>query len=625
VLLVLAAALGGDALSATDPLRWGADSEGGAPYVFPDPKDPRRIIGFEVDIAGALGRELGRPAVFVQNQWDGLIPGLLRGNYDLALNGLEITPDREQVIRFTMPYYATSEQLSVRKDESSIHALADLRGRTVGTLKFSLAQRILEAERGIDIRSYEGQINAYEDLANGRLDAVLMDWPIAMYYSRPNPKLKFTGPPIGHLEYGIGVRPDDARLLNALDEALLKLVRGGELRRIYETWGLMNPETETLFERLVHSPRALEEFTRTLTQERPWRARVRQYIGYLPLLGRGAVMTLVISVTGMALAVTLGLLLALTYLYGPRPAAWASRAYIEVVRGTPLLIQLYLIFYGLPNIGIRLTPFLAAVVGLGLNYAAYEAENYRAGIQAIPRGQSEAALSLGMTQTQALRHVIVPQALRLVIPPVTNDFIALFKDSSIVSVITMVELTKVYGQLASTYYDYIGVGLLTAAIYFLLGLPFVRLARWAEARMAVDRLVPVSARRRWLGPRGRSSRAGCGPPASGAWSSMPPSSRSTARRARPTAAPRRPSSTACSTSRFRRAAGTRRWSSTSAAARSSATRCTCPIQGSSVCSTRRPFRSRRSRSCRSPSSTSRWMPGRPVRRRRTWKCGSFAG
>jgi len=90
VLLVLAAALGGDALSATDPLRWGADSEGGAPYVFPDPKDPRRIMGFEVDIAGALGRELGRPAVFVQNQWDGLIPGLLRGNYDVALNGLEI-------------------------------------------------------------------------------------------------------------------------------------------------------------------------------------------------------------------------------------------------------------------------------------------------------------------------------------------------------------------------------------------------------------------------------------------------------------------------------------------------------------------------------------------------------
>ena len=98
-----------------------------------------------------------------------------------------------------------------------------------------------------------------------------------------------------------------------------------------------------------------------------------------------------------------------------------------------------------------------------------------------------------------IRRVVLPQAVRLVIPPVTNDFIALLKDSSLVSVITMVELTKVYGQLASTYYDYIGVGLLTATIYFLLGLPFVRLARWAEVRMATDRRVPVPASRRWLG------------------------------------------------------------------------------------------------------------------------------
>jgi len=485
---------------AAEPLRWGADSEGGAPYVFPDPKNPRVTVGFEVDIAAALGRELGRAPEFVQNQWDGLIPGLLRGNYDIALNGLEITPDRKKVIAFTLPYYATSEQLSVRREESTIRSLADLKGRTVGTLKFSLAQRILEKEGGIEIRSYEGQINAYEDLANGRLDAVLMDWPIALYYGKPNAALKFTGDPIGRMEYGIGVRPDDAELLGRLNGALLKMMREGELRRIYEKWGMWNPETETLFAGLVRSPSALEEFTRTATETRTWRDRARQYAGYLPLLlWHGATMTLVISVTGMALAVTLGLLLALTYLYAPRPAAWASRAYIEVVRGTPLLIQLYLIFYGLPNIGIRLTPFFAAVLGLGLNYAAYEAENYRAGIQAIPRGQSEAALSLGMTQTQALRHVIVPQALRLVIPPVTNDFIALFKDSSIVSVITMVELTKVYGQLASTYYDYIGVGLLTAAIYFVIGLPFVRLARWAEARMAVDRRVAAPARRRWPG------------------------------------------------------------------------------------------------------------------------------
>ncbi|HWQ34504.1 MAG TPA: ABC transporter substrate-binding protein/permease [Blastocatellia bacterium] len=483
-------------------LRWGADSEGGAPYVFQDPKNPRNLIGFEVDLADALGRQLNRRAVFVQNQWDGLIPGLQRGNYDLALNGLEITDDRREQINFSIPYYVTSTQLSVRVGENSINSLADLKGRTAGTLKYSLAQRVLERAGGINIRTYDGLINAYQDLANGRLDAVLNDYPIAVYYSKPNPKLKFTGPPIERVLYGIGLRKGDDALLKQINEALLALMKSGELQQIYEKWGIWNKETDELFRQLTSGSQsqALDDYTRTVTRRLTWRERLRQYLSYIPiLLFQGAPMTLLISLLGMTLAVAFGLLLALASLYGVRPVSWAARAYVEIFRGTPLLIQLYLIFYGLPNIGIRLSPLVAAVVGLGLNYAAYEAENYRAGIQAIPRGQMEAALSLGLTRAQALRYVIVPQAMRLVIPPVTNDFIALFKDSSIVSVITMVELTKVYGQLASTYYDYIGVGILTAAIYFLMGLPFVRLARWAETRLASDKRVTTPARRRWFG------------------------------------------------------------------------------------------------------------------------------
>jgi polar amino acid transport system substrate-binding protein len=179
--------------------------------------------------------------------------------------------------------------------------------------------------------------------------------------------------------------------------------------------------------------------------------------------------------------------LALARMFGVAPLRWAAIAYIEVIRGTPLLIQLFLIYYGLPEIGIRLNAFVAGVVGLGLNYAANEAENYRAGIQAVPRGQMEASLALGLTRAQALRHVVLPQALRLVIPPVTNDFIAMFKDSSIVSVITMVELTKVYGMLAMSTYDYIGLGVMTAAIYFGLSYPASLLAARLERRLAHDR------------------------------------------------------------------------------------------------------------------------------------------
>ncbi len=474
-------------------LKWGGDAEGGAPYLLPNPKNPREIVGFEVDLMNSLAGQMGRKSVFKQNQWDGLIPGLQRGNYDLVVNGLEITSDRKQQVDFSIPYYATGEQLSVRTGENSINSLTDLKGKIVGTLKFSLAQRILERTGGMEIRSYENQNNAYDDLVLGRLDAVLMDWPIAVYYSKPNPKLKFAGPVIEQMEYGIAVNKNNPELLKQVNEGLLHLIKTGELRRIYEKWDIWNDETGRLFTRLasgeVHG-QVYEDFTQNITKQLTWSERLRRYAGYLPvLLIQGAPMTLLISLLGMAFAVALGLILALIYLYAPQPLSWLSRAYVEIFRGTPLLIQLYLIFYGLPNIGIRLSPIVAAVVGLGLNYAAYEAENYRAGIQAIPRGQMEAALSLGMTRAQMLRYVIVPQAMRLVIPPVTNDFIALFKDSSIVSVITMVELTKVYGQLASTYYDYIGVGLLTAGIYFLMGMPFVRLARWVEIRLATERRV----------------------------------------------------------------------------------------------------------------------------------------
>ena len=489
------------------PLRWGGDSEGGEPYVFPDPKNPRDITGFEVDLADMLGRETGHPAQFVQNQWDGLVAGLERGNYDIVLNGLEITEDRKQKINFTIPYFVTANQISVRGDDTSINSLDDLKGKTVGTLQNSLAQRVLERMGEVKLRTYQGQINAYDDLSNGRLNAVLMDWPIALYCHKHYPGLKMTGPPIEKVQYGIGVRKEDKELVGQLNTALLKLIKDGGLRRVYEKWGIWNKETEDLFSELSSESKSFEEYTQAVTRVMTWRERARQYLGYIPiLLTKGAPMTLIISILSMLLAVALGLLIALMNLYGPRPMVWASRAYVEMFRGTPLLIQLYLIFYGLPNVGIRLSPMVAAIIGLGLNYAAYEAENYRAGIQSIPRGQMEAALSLGMTQMQALRHVIVPQSMRLVLPPVTNDFIALFKDSSIVSVITMVELTKVYGQLASAYYDYIGVGIITAAIYFMLGLPFVRLARWAEKHMNYDkRALPSapSAGRRWFGAGGK--------------------------------------------------------------------------------------------------------------------------
>ncbi len=464
-------------------LAWAGDAEGGAPYEFQDPRDPARLIGFEVDIAEAIGRILRRPMKFVQNQWDGLVPGLARGDYDMVISGLEITPDRAAVIRFSRPYYVTYEQLAARASDRNLRTLEDCRGRRVGTLKGSLAQRMLDVRKDLQTVSYDGQINAYEDLLNGRLDAVLMDHIIALYNVAPLPQLRMTGPPIGRLEYGIGMRKEDAALNQQIDRALSAMIRSGELRRILQDWNLWTPMCADYFG--DHSPDvaaspAFARFLEDRTESVSIWENVKKYAGYIPLLAKGALVTLELSLLSMTLAVCVGLMVSLSRLYAPRVIRILALIFVESFRGTPLLIQLFLIFYGLPHIGIRLSPLLAAILGLGLNYSAYEAENYRAGIQAIPGTQMEAALALGMTRPQSLRYVIIPQAVRLVIPPITNDFIALLKDSSLVSVITMVELTKAYSQLASIHYDYLGIGLLAAAMYFLIGLPFVRLARLAE-------------------------------------------------------------------------------------------------------------------------------------------------
>lgn len=471
-------------------LRWAADSESGAPFAFQDPKNPNDLKGFEVEIVQAIAAEIGRKAVFVQNSWDGLIPGLNRENYDVAVNGLEITEDRKQEVLFSDPYYVTYEQLVVRKDETRVQEFDDVRFKVVGTLKFSLAHRMLEAKGSVEIRTYEAETNAFADLKNGRLDAVFLDAPITLYYAKPDPELKLVGAPVGQVFYGIAVRKKNADLRDQVNRALRKIKQDGKLREIYERWNLWNPLMATAFGDSSVSrtqPTEYEAFLESRGQKRDWLGRLKLYSSFMPLLMKGALITMEISILSMLIAMVLGLVLALARLYGPTPVQYLTTLYIEIIRGTPLLIQLFLIFYALPHLGIKLTPFFAAIIGLGLNYAAYEAENYRAGLQSVPKGQTEAGLALGMSPTEAIRNVVLPQAIRNVIPPITNDFISLLKDSSLVSVITMVELTKVYGQLASTYYDYLGTGLIVAGIYLLLGLPFVRLARRLEIKYTAHR------------------------------------------------------------------------------------------------------------------------------------------
>ncbi len=191
---------------------------------------------------------------------------------------------------------------------------------------------------------------------------------------------------------------------------------------------------------------------------------------YWPLLLEGLKNTLIITAVSYAIGVILGLALALIRVYGPRPAAAAVTAYVEAIRGTPMLVQLFIIYYSLPAFGIVLDPLTAAIAAIGLNSGAYQAEYFRGAISAIPRGQWEAALSIGLRKWQAVRHVIIPQTWRVALPAMTNELIYLLKYSSIAYFVTVPELVFMGKYIGSKTYMYIQVYTIIAMIYVALAL-----------------------------------------------------------------------------------------------------------------------------------------------------------
>jgi His/Glu/Gln/Arg/opine family amino acid ABC transporter permease subunit len=286
------------------------------------------------------------------------------------------------------------------------------------------------------------------------------------------------------------VRRADARLLKALNAAIVQCLRDGSLRKVLERYNLWNAaqqhraleadDSGNFAAGAAPKGEGEEDQTRSYVADRGW-AVVRERA---PLLVDAAGMTVLLSVTAMPLAILVGLGVALGRLYGPRLLRPPLHFYVEIVRGTPLVLQLYVIFFLLPELGLSIHAFWAAVIGLAVNYSAYEAEIYRAGLQAIPRGQMEAALALGMTRRLALRRVIIPQATRIVIPPVTNDFISLFKDTAVCSVITVVELSKEYYIHARSTGAVVELGIVTAVLYLAMSYPLSIVARRLEKRMA---------------------------------------------------------------------------------------------------------------------------------------------
>jgi polar amino acid transport system substrate-binding protein len=477
-------------LWAQAPFRWGGDSEGGAPFVEADPNDPAKMVGFDVEIAELVARKLGRPPQFVQIAFSSLDQSARRGDFDIGLSGIEDIPARRESLAASVPYYEFREVITVReRDRDRFRSLADLRGRRVATLGGTMAYDILlqaEKEHGIVAVSYDDDVHPYSDLALGRVDAVLLDNVLADRAMRRMGGFSTHPDAVAVGHYIIITAPENTVLRDRVDVILREAMRDGTLEAIFRKWQSWNDDQPRLYTRVLATAADADEgdVEPAASSSATGGGMAAALARYLPSLLRAAVITLILSCVSMALAVTLGVGIATGRVYGGTIIRSALTVYVEVMRGTPVLLQLFVIYYGLADL-IRLPAFVAALVGLGLNYAAYESEIYRSALEAVPRGQLEAARILGLRRWQTLRLVRAPQAFRIALAPMTNDFVALLKDSSLVSVLTVVELTKQTQIFATNIGSWLVPGLLCGVLYLAMSLPLSHLARRLEQRWKV--------------------------------------------------------------------------------------------------------------------------------------------
>ena len=408
--------------------------------------------GFDVDIARAIARELGVEAALVNASFDGVFPALQNGSFDVVISAVTITPERSATLLFSDPYIAAGQQIVVRGD-SAIAGPDDLAGRTVGVQINTTAQFSMEKRAGVTIAKYNTIDLALLDLQNGRVDAVASDGPVLRYMVRMSfSGLKTVGAEYTDEQFGVVLARGERRSSPRGQRGALADAGQRRIREASTKW--FGESANTRHRSLL-----------------PARIRTGPHRADVVLLRARRVADGGHGRVEPVFGLPFGLCLALARVQSSRLDSAPAAIYVEVMRGTPLLVQILFVYFVLPSVGVNLPAYASGVLALTLNAAAYISEVIRAGILSIDAGQMEAARALGMSYWQSMRRIILPQTFRRVVPPLTNEGIALFKDSSLVSVIGLTELARTGQELASRYAAPLTIWPLVALLYLALTFP----------------------------------------------------------------------------------------------------------------------------------------------------------
>jgi arginine/lysine/histidine/glutamine transport system substrate-binding/permease protein len=443
------------------------------------------LEGFDIDLMNAIGKAADFEVQFQSLPFDGIIPALQAKTVDAAISSITINAERSKTISFSRPYFKAGLAIAIKANNKDITSLDSLKNKNIavqiGTTGAAEAKKV----PGAKIRTFDSGPLALQELLNGNVDAVINDAPVTLYAIKSNnlTGIKIIEQLLTEEYYGIATSKNSPNL-EAINKGLKTLLDNGTYDQIYQKWFNTKPPK-------LPTTVNFDSSNNSLTAS-------NVILNALPNLLQGAFVTLELTAFSVFLGMIAGSLIGIARLSPVTPLRWITRAYVDFFRGTPLLVQIFMIYFGLPallqgvGINFSLNRLAAAVMALSLNSAAYLAEIVRAGIQSIEIGQSEAAQSLGLGAVETMRYIIFPQALRRMLPPLGNEFITLLKDTSLVAVIGFEELFRRGQLIVADNYRAFEIYAAVALIYLALTLLSSRAFSFLED---------------WMNPIKRSSKA----------------------------------------------------------------------------------------------------------------------
>jgi His/Glu/Gln/Arg/opine family amino acid ABC transporter permease subunit len=446
------------------------------PYEYYDTTTGKqKVVGFDIDIANTIAQRLGFQIKVMESDFNGLIPALQTNRADFAIAGMSPTKERQKNVDFSIIYYRAKDAIVALKGRG-INQLEDLSGKTVGvelgSVQEQSAEKIVQKVASIRLRQLNRLPEIVEEIKSQRIDAAIVENAVARGFVLANPELvSHVIPPLRTSGSAIAF-PKGSPLVPQFNQVLQQMKDSGELDKLANKWFSQNTVAKAASSSSTSIPKGRLNLD------------FRRILPDIPFILKGIPLTLLFTGLSVFFGLIWGTVLSLVKISGFEPFAWFAYAYTSVFRGTPLLLQLALIYYATPQLtGNNISALQAGVLTFTLNSGAYMSETIRGGIQAVDKGQTEAAMSMGIPYRLMMWDIILPQALRNILPALVNETIGLLKDSALVSTVGVVEILRSAQIVGANKYIYFEPLMFAGLIYYLLVMGLTWSASTLERRL----------------------------------------------------------------------------------------------------------------------------------------------